>query len=215
MIKTAWQSMKTKMQYYGIKNAYDSKRATRLAIDGRWVMNSRKLYRKMQQGFTMIELMIVIAIIGTLASIAIPAFQGYAVRAKVIEGMALAAAAKTIVSENVVNGLPFSSGWVAPYPTKIVNTDHTGASRLPANSGISINDANGEITITYTDIVATGSPTLLLIPVDGANPLTPGLIIQTGMVNWECHSSNPPINNVLRTHTGTIDPQFVPADCRA
>lgn len=178
-------------------------------------MNSRKLYRKMQQGFTMIELMIVIAIIGTLASIAIPAFQGYATRAKVIEGMALAAAAKTIVSENVVNGLPFTSGWIAPFPTQVVSKDPTGASRLPADSGISINNTNGVITITYTNAIATGSPTLLLIPVDGADPLYPGLIIQTGMVNWQCHSSNPPINNVLRNITGTIDPKFVPADCRA
>ena len=178
-------------------------------------MNMLKVHRKIQQGFTMIELMIVIAIIGTLASIAIPAFQGYTVRAKVIEGMALAAAAKTAVSENVVNGLPFSSGWIAPFPTHNVSTDHTGISTSVANSGVAINNTNGEITITYTDIIAPNSPTLLLIPVDGANPLTIGLLIQTGMVNWECHSSSPPINDVLLDHIGSIDPKFVPADCRA
>jgi type IV pilus assembly protein PilA len=169
---------------------------------------------KLQQGFTLVELMIVIAIIGTLASIAIPSFQGYTVRAKVIEGLALAASAKTAVSENAVQGVAFDSGWVAPQPTRIVSTDPTGTSNSAGNSGIKINNANGEITITYTNKIAPNSPTLLLIPVDGANALVPGQLIQTGMVNWQCHSKNPPLNDVLIDHTGTIDSKFVPANCR-
>ncbi len=64
--------------------------------------------RKVQQGFTLIELMIVVAIIGILAAIAIPAYQDYTIRAQVSEGMTLAAAAKTAISES------FSDKGVAP-----------------------------------------------------------------------------------------------------
>ncbi|HQU14876.1 MAG TPA: prepilin-type N-terminal cleavage/methylation domain-containing protein, partial [Gammaproteobacteria bacterium] len=55
--------------------------------------------KRTQQGFTLIELMIVVAIIGILAAIAIPAYQDYTVRAKVTEGLNLADAAKTAVAE--------------------------------------------------------------------------------------------------------------------
>ena len=59
--------------------------------------------KKMQKGFTLIELMIVVAIIGILAAIAIPAYQNYTIRAQVSEGMTLAAAAKAAVAETYLN----------------------------------------------------------------------------------------------------------------
>ena len=55
--------------------------------------------KRVQQGFTLIELMIVVAIIGILAAVALPAYQDYTVRSKVTEGLSLAGAAKTVVSE--------------------------------------------------------------------------------------------------------------------
>lgn len=93
--------------------------------------------RSMQQGFTLIELMIVVAIIGILAAVALPAYQDYTVRAKVTEGLTLASSAKTAISENAANGSAFASGWTAPNATDSV-------------AGIAIDSSNGEITISYT-----------------------------------------------------------------
>ena len=62
------------------------------------------MFKKMQKGFTLIELMIVVAIIGILAAIAIPAYQDYTIRAKVTEGLNLADSAKTAVAESFQSG---------------------------------------------------------------------------------------------------------------
>ena len=109
---------------------------------------------KQQKGFTLIELMIVIAIIGILAAIAIPAYQDYTIRSKVAEGLNLSGAAKLAVSEtydsegDFLNANNLSYG--LPAPTSI-NGNYV--SSVTISGGVP-----GEITILYNDQLG-GRPT--------------------------------------------------------
>ncbi|WP_133129470.1 pilin [Legionella yabuuchiae] len=120
-----------------------------------------------QQGFTLIELMIVVAIVGILAAVAIPAYQDYTIRARVTEGLNLASAAKLAVSETAIsnNALPATqaaTGYVSPAATANVTS-----------IGIA-GDGTAAITVTYT--AAAGNGTIVLTPTLQAN----------GEVTWVC-----------------------------
>jgi type IV pilus assembly protein PilA len=147
---------------------------------------------KQQKGFTLIELMIVIAIIGILAAIAIPAYQDYTIRSKVSEGLNISGAAKLAVSEtydsngsfpsvaNVSYGLPQAASITGTYVSQIVAAASTGV-----------------ITITYKNNLG-GSPT--------ANGkvivLTPAT--STGAMKWTCGGSA----------STTMPAKYLPASCR-
>ena len=127
-----------------------------------------KFGKQVQKGFTLIELMIVVAIIGILAAVAIPAYQDYTVRARVTEALALASAAKTTVSENAMNGAAdFSAGWAPPAAT--VNT-----------ASVLVDGGTGVITMVTTP--RAGSVTLTLTP---APALVPGVVPDTALT-WTC-----------------------------
>ena len=155
--------------------------------------------RSIQKGFTLIELMIVVAIIGILAAVALPAYQDYTVRAKVTEGLVVASSAKLAVAENAANAKQFKSGWTEPTATNNV-------------SKIEIADLTGVITITYT--AGAGNGTILVTPTSGSAALvgttTSSTVPTGGSVNWSCAT-----NGVdLATATGTLIAKYRPAQCR-
>lgn len=121
---------------------------------------------KKQQGFTLIELMIVVAIIAILAAIALPAYQDYVVRSRVSEAMAAASAAKILVAENAANGRPLAQGFQAPAATKNLTSLAIAA--------------DGVITATTT--AAAGGGTVVFTP-------APALVVGTppaDRIDWDC-----------------------------
>lgn len=138
-----------------------------------------------QKGFTLIELMIVVAIIGILAAVALPAYNNYTLRAKLSEGISQAQGYKTAVAEyyNINRGLPATSA--AVNLTDYANAD----SAVSSVKAIAVG-ANGVISIDYLAVNGlTADDTITLTPAASA----------TGMT-WACASPD-------------IDDELLPPDC--
>ncbi|WP_036248844.1 pilin [Methylobacter sp. BBA5.1] len=145
--------------------------------------------RKAQQGFTLIELMIVVAIIGILAAIAIPAYQDYVTRAQVSEAVELLGGLKTPLAEYSADAGAWPSAIVAP-------TAAATATEIPGT----ITGKYATVTATVTGAYPVGSITATMTS-GQANTKTVIMATADGGATWTCN-------------TGTVDKKWMPAACR-
>ena len=143
--------------------------------------------KKMQKGFTLIELMIVVAIIAILAAIAIPAYQDYLIRSQVSEGAVLADGSKTAMAEFYSN--------TGKFPPTNVSAGLATAASIKGQyvSSVDVSTAVGKITATFSGTKANAKIT--------AKTLIFSAVTNGGSIEWHCTG-------------GTVDSKYLPTSCR-
>lgn len=151
--------------------------------------------------------MIVVAIIGILASVALPAYQDYTTRAKISEGLVLSSALKTAITETFQSRGPGTMECTSATTCEVLGASPMTSTELAGNKNVTSieSDESGIITITYdATVVPAAANTILVSPVgvDGTTALDLSAANAGTQINWSCSLNN------------TVVAKFRPANCR-
>jgi len=150
-------------------------------------MNRRSIARNVQKGFTLIELMIVVAIIGILAAVALPAYQDYTKRARASEALSLMSGAKASVTEYYST----NNKW----PDDNAAAGLAGATSIKGNGVVSVTVSGSLITAAVSSNIESGKA----IALQGSST--------GGGISWTCKASG-------NGNATTVNPKFLPSECR-